>query len=444
MSKKMNVWSLSWPIYIEFFLRTCLGLINTYMLSYFSDDSVGAIGMSNRLVSMLIVLYNVVGFGTSILVSQYIGAGKKEEAKRISSVAFYLNLGFGLLVGLLFAFFAEHLLTLMRMPESLLSEGVTYLRIVGLFSFSQALMSTMSGSIKSHGYTKISMVIAVGMNVINMCGVYIALFSPFGLPYFGVTGVAISTAISQFIAAICMLMMVKVKLGFLPSLKDLKPLPKNIIKDLYRIGLPSAGEHFSYISSQIFVTAFIATLGKQAITTSVYVLNVTDFIRIFAYSIGVGTQILIGHQVGAGKYKEAYKTCFKSLRLGFMASVTLACTAVLFRHSIIDLFTNDPEIIALGGAVIITTLWIDSGRSFNSVIINSLKGAGDVKFPVVMGIISMWGISVTMAYFLGIHLGLGLVGIYIAYGCDEWFRGLSMLLRWRSKKWESKTFIVPA
>lgn len=83
---------------------------------------------------------------------------------------------------------------------------------------------------------------------------------------------------------------------------------------------------------------------------------------------------------------------------------------------------------------------LELGRTFNVVIINSLRGAGDTLFPVVMALISMWSIGVGLAYVLGVIFNLGLTGVWIAFTCDEWFRGLSMYGRWKKKKWMAKSF----
>jgi Na+-driven multidrug efflux pump len=58
-----------------------------------------------------------------------------------------------------------------------------------------------------------------------------------------------------------------------------------------------------------------------------------------------------------------------------------------------------------------------------------------------MGVISMWGISVPLAWYLGIYMDYGLIGIYIAFIVDEWLRGLIMFWRWRSRVWEQMSFV---
>ncbi|CAM5552206.1 hypothetical protein BSAF29S_05310 [Bacillus safensis subsp. safensis] len=72
------------------------------------------------------------------------------------------------------------------------------------------------------------------------------------------------------------------------------------------------------------------------------------------------------------------------------------------------------------------TIILEPGRSFNMVIINSLRAAGDAKFPVYMAIISMWGIGLPIAYLLGIQFEMGLIGVWISFIVDEWVRGIFM------------------
>lgn len=131
----------------------------------------------------------------------------------------------------------------------------------------------------------------------------------------------------------------------------------------------------------------------------------------------------------------------KSLRLAIIISFGTAVLFSLFSEKLMGIFTSNPDIIKVGSVLILLTILLEPGRSFNLVVINSLRAAGDVKFPVYMGILSMWGVSVTLSYVLGIHFGLGLAGIWIAFIADEWLRGLLMLWRWRSRVWVNKSFV---
>jgi Na+-driven multidrug efflux pump len=119
----------------------------------------------------------------------------------------------------------------------------------------------------------------------------------------------------------------------------------------------------------------------------------------------------------------------------------MAMIAAIFSHQLLSIFTDNKHIIQTGSILLICTILLEPGRAFNLIVISSLRAAGDVRFPVMMGIISMWGISIPIAFVLGIHFHLGLIGVWIGFIADEWLRGLFMLWRWRSRKWESASFV---
>ncbi|GAA0314509.1 MATE family efflux transporter [Bacillus carboniphilus] len=441
--RNMSLFALTWPIFIEIFLHMLMGNADTLMLSQYSDNSVAAVGVANQIVSLLIVMFGFVATGTAILVAQYLGADRDLDAGGVSVVSLFANLVFGAVLSLAILVFTTPILKMMDLPPELMDEASSYLKIVGGFGFVQALIMTAGAILRSHGFTRDAMYITIGMNILNVIGNYFFIFGPFGFPVLGVDGVAISTTVSRLIGfVVIIIVLVKRAPDALPFRKLTEPLRH--LKDLLKIGIPSAGEHLSYNGSQMLITYFITMLGTEALTTRVYATNIMMFIFLFAVAISQGTQIMIGHMIGAGKINEAYHRCLKSLKIAIVISLGMAVLGYLFSEPLLGIFTDNPTIIAVGSTLIMLTIILEPGRSFNLVVINSLRAAGDVKFPVYMGILSMWGVSVTLAYFLGITLGLGLVGVWIAFCADEWLRGIIMLFRWRSKVWVDKTFVRSA
>jgi Na+-driven multidrug efflux pump len=179
----------------------------------------------------------------------------------------------------------------------------------------------------------------------------------------------------------------------------------------------------------------------MALTTKVYVSNVGLFLFLFSAAIAMGTQILVGHLVGAKKWEEAYQRAFKSLRLAIVISVGVSLLFALMAPVIFSFFTKNDSVVQLASTIMLWGILLEPGRCFNLVIINSLKAAGDTKFPVLMGVISMWGISVPLAWYLGVYLDFGLIGIFWAFIVDEWLRGLIMIWRWRSRVWQRMSFV---
>lgn len=440
--KKLNLYQLTWPIFVEVFLIMLLGSVDIIMLGRFSDHAAGAVSASNQLINFVNWLFVIISGGGSVLVAQNIGANRRDEVQKVVVVALFVNLVMGFIISFAMLFFSNSLLALMGVTEDLMPYATTYTKIVGGMIFFQAMLNTISTTIRNHGFTKITMKVTIGMNLINVLGNAVSIFGFMGIPVLGVTGVAFSTIFSKFVAIIVMTFFLFRNIIPLSSLKIIFKFPIHILKSILKIGLPSAGENISFNFSNIVVTWIIFTyIGQEAYITRAYVMNIAAFALIFSMAIGQSTQIMVGQLVGARAFDEAYKTCLRNFKIGMLFSTSTGILLIVFGKFFMGFFTIDPTLIALGAAVLIVDGILEPGRTFNLVIINGLRGAGDVVFPVVFGIISGWGFRIGVGYLFGVVLGYGLVGIFIAFLLDEWLRGICMLLRWKSKKWVQKVLV---
>lgn len=440
--KKLSLFAISWPIFIELTLHMLMGNADTFMLSQYSDEAVAAVGVSNQILSVMIVMFGFIATGTSVLVAQFLGAKQEKQASQIAVVSIISNLVLGLIIGILLLFFSQSLLQLIGVSPSILAEATIYLQIVGLSLLAQSGIMTIGATLRSYRFTKDVMFVTIGMNILNVIGNYLFIFGPFGIPVLGVQGVALSTALSRTIGIIVMFLVLYKRVnGKLPFSNVFKRFPSFELKKILKIGIPSAGEHLSFNGSQLVITSFIVLLGTEALTTRVYAQNIGMFVLLFSIAIGQGTQIIIGHQIGAKQLDEAYKRCITSLQVAIGLATFVGFILFLSSEPIFQIFTENKDIVKTGSLLLLLTVLVEPGRAFNAVVINALRAAGDVNFPVMIGMISMWGVSVPIAYVLGIHLSYGLIGIWIAFIIDEWLRGILMLWRWRQGKWREMAFV---
>lgn len=433
--------SLAGPIFIETLLVMMLGAVDTFMLSRYSDNSVAAVGVVNQLMNLVFLLFEVISIGTSILCSQYIGAGRRDKVIQVVGISLIFNLLSGLAISLGLYFFADDLLHMMGLRPDLMSDGLPYMKIVGGFAFLQAISLSLSASLRSADKAKYPMYVSVLVNVLNIIGNYSLIFGKFGMPALGVEGAAISTSLCRF-ASVVMLFVILFK-KHIPSFpKELfLPFPWIELKNLLKIGIPSAGEHFSYSLSQVVITYFINMISNQALATRTYIVNIVMFTYIFALSIAQGGAILIGHLVGMKKINGAYAIGKRIMRLCTATSVTLSLMTAIFGKHIISMLTSDPWIISTGATILWVEILLENGRALNLFGVNSLRSAGDIYFPVLVGIVVMWGVQVVGSYILGISLGWGLVAMWVVFALDENIRGHIFLRRWNSFKWVGKSFL---
>ncbi|MCA0117517.1 MULTISPECIES: MATE family efflux transporter [Bacillus] len=435
-----SLFALTWPIFIEISLYMLMGSADTLMLSQYSDNSVAAVGVSNQLLNLLIVMFSFITTGTTIVIAQLLGASRKQEATQVAYVSLGTNFLISFVISLLMFVLAVPILHMMGLSSELMPDATVFLQIVGLLSFIQALIMTYSAILKSYGFTRDTMYVTIGMNLLNVAGNYLVIFGPFGFPVLGVMGVALSTSFARLIGLTAMILIVRHRIGLRFSFKRMFYIQRTHLKKLLKIGIPSAGEQLSYNGSQMIITLFITFMGTQALAAKVYTQNLMMFIMLFGAAISQGTQILIGRLIGAKEFDAAYRRCMKSLYWAIAISLLSSTALSLSSTHLLTFFTSNSEIIQIASLLLILTIVLEPGRSFNMVIINSLRAAGDAKFPVYMAMISMWGIGLPIAYLLGIQLEMGLIGVWISFIVDEWVRGIFMYRRWRSRVWTEYRF----
>lgn len=437
MEKKTTLFSLTWPILIEAFFFMLLGSVDIFMLSQYSDNSVGAVGVVNQIVSMSGLVFAIVTSGTAIICAQYIGAAKSNEEKnRLIGSALQVNAIMGIVMSFIMFVFAKQLLNFMNLDPKLMDDGMAYMTIVGGFVFVQAIENTFSAVLRSHGKTKICMVVTLVMNLINIVMNYCLIFGIGPIPSMGVRGAAISTTFSKCVALFVLgiIMFNTVVKDF--KIKDILMYHGLEIKKILSLGIPSAGETIAYNVARLMITRILTTIGTAAVIANSYISTITNYNYLFAVAIAQGTAIMIGWKIGAKKKEEAYKLCLNSFWKGLAVSMAITMCCIVFGKYILHWFTDDTTIIELGMTVFIIDIINEAGRCANLVIINGLRAAGDVKFPVCAGVFSMWGVGVLFAYIFGIVLGWGFPGVWLAMGLDEVVRGVIMYIRWKTKKWQ--------
>ncbi|MGN0500151.1 MAG: MATE family efflux transporter [Ruminococcus sp.] len=436
-----TVLSLALPIFFQALLGISLGYIDTIMLSNYSDIAVGAIGNANSILGFLNLAFNIISSATGVMVSQYLGAKQFEKMNRIYTVAIAFNLALSVVISLVVFLFSEPLLIIMQVPAEMIPQADMYMKIVGGTIFTQAVFNAFAQIFMSHGKTGLGMFVSLGMNIVNIIGNFCFLYGPLSFLGLGTEGVAISTCASRVFALIAAVFYFYRVIHGRLGIKYLRPFPVKILKELLRLGIPTAGENISYNFSQLVLQAFINTMGMVAINARIYANMMCTFTYMFAYSAAIATQIIVGHSVGANNYDFAYKRVMKTLKIGMAVSISIAVVNWLVSGFTFRAFTEDAAVVRLASEMMFIAIFLEIGRTTNIVVINSMKAAGDVKFPTILAIFSMWGISVLLAYALGIVLGMGLAGVWIGMACDEIFRGIVVFIRWKRGTWRGKRIV---
>ncbi len=431
-----SLFSISWPIFIDLGMHFATLMINMIMVGMVSVEAVAELTVGNQVFDLGLILFNFINIGVCVSCAQALGNGNRRMARRIVHMALGLNIVWGAIISMGVFFCSGIIVDLMQVPEEILESSHTYLMILSLSFLPEALCLCSAQILRAYECTRDSMYMAILINIITVIGNALFLFGLFGVPKLGVEGVAISTVIGRTVVVgfFIVLIVKRTKVRIIPRFMFV--IKKKILTHILNIGLPGAGENLSWHSQYMFMTAVIASLGAIPLATHGIYFQMCMILFLFSASIGMGTEILVAHYAGAMKLDLAYKQLMHSVKLGMLITACIAVTIPMFSGEMaIKMFTDSKAVLAMATPLFMLSVFMEPGRILNIIIINSLRAVGDTKFPVIMAVISMWCISVPLGCFLALYMDLGLLGVWIGFCTDEWLRGISMFIRWRSKAW---------
>lgn len=435
-----NLLALATPIFFEFLLVNIVGNVDIIMLGKYSTEAVAAVGGVKQLLIIQNVIFGFICIGTTILISQLLGAQEIQEVRGIVGAAILMNLLIAATLGGVYLLGHNYILRWIRLPGPLAEIGRVYFRLVGGLCIFQAMTLTFGAVMKAYGHTKEVFYINLGVHLLNILGNSIFIFGMFGMPILGVSGVGISTVTARGLGCFVAYRSMKRYCNFTFDVEGVRRVLIEKGRKILAIGVPTGGQYLCWSLAQLIILSFVNTMGSHTIEARTYLMLVASFIITFSLGLGQGTALQIGRLIGAGEKELVYRKCLRSTLIAFLIATFLSGVVVTNRLEILSLFKPGMEALNIAYGVFGWFFFLETGRVFNIIIIRSLHAAGDIRFPAVVGIISPLVVAVSLAWILGIALGYGLVGIWAANGIEEWIRGLTMFFRWKSRRWEDKEF----
>lgn len=432
-SAPTGLFRLAWPIFAEQLLHILTNVVATLMVSRISDAAVGGVGSAGQVIWMLMMAFGVLAVGASTVVTHHLGLQDAPGALRLAKVAVPSNLWIGAVFSLLLLPAAPWLLQGLQLPPGPYAHAVPYLQWMGGTLFLESMNFGLSAVLRAHGHTREVMLVMLGQNVVNAAGIALVVFQ---WDHLGTTGVALATVASRALACVALWWLARRVIGLRLRPRDLLGARWADLKRLLGFGVPAMLSNMSWFGAFMFITALSARMGEQTLAAQNYVMQVAGLVILFAISIGLGHEILLGRLVGAGRLDEARRQCLLHMKIGLGLALAVSALVALAGPALMAVFTDDPGIRRVGATLLAMGLLLETGRSFNLILGCALRACGDTRFALRVGLVSHWGVMALGGWWLGTRLGLGLPGVWLAFIADEWLRGLLMLHRWRRGRWE--------
>lgn len=441
---------LSGPAILEQFLICLASLIDTAMVGSIGAAATASVAINISTVWLINGCITALSVGFSFLVSHSVGESNPAKTESVVRQSITASLVLG-------GFLTAAVLSVHRIlpgflgaAPDVLPNAVTYLGIIGMGLIPQTLGVVLSAVLRSAGNTKIPLAANMTSNFLNVIGNFFLIYparqirlpilEDIAVPIWGaglgIGGAAISTSLSQVALAAMLLWHIYRS----PTAAQISPrgdyhFHKWTLRSLLHIGVPVLLERCTLCLGQISLTAIISGLGTIPLAAH-YLTNQTEgLLYLPAYGFSYTATTLIGQSLGAKNEKLAARFC-KNICIISTLVILAACFPVfLFSGGIIRLFTNDPQVAALGTQTLQIAAATELFFSFSVVASGICRGAGDVRFPLGVSLIGMWGFRNGLVWIAVNPLRLGIAGVWMAIAVDCFVRSLLFLYRFFSGKW---------
>ena len=429
--------NITWPAFIELVMSTLFGMVDMIMVGRLSPAAIAAVGLTNQPFFLLLAIFAAVNVGTTTLVAWNYGAGSMEKAKSVIRQVLMVNLVLGIIMSCIGFVFLRQVVTFMGANADTIENATVYFQIISSGLVFQAAATAVTASLRGAGETKLPMLYNLGANLFNVFGNYVLIYGKLGFPEWGVAGAAASTTFSRFLSCAIGLYIIfnKKSIMSIPFRGSFKP-NMEIIKQVFKIGIPAAIEQFVLQSGLMMFARTVSSLGTIEFAAHQIGININGLTFAPSMAFGVAATTLVGQSLGAGDEAKAQRYANIIHHIAIFTACFMGVVFLIFSHPMARLYTDKGDVAAMSGTVLKIVALAQPGMSTQLSLAGALRGAGDTRYPLYASAFGIWVFRVAVAHVFVAIFKWGLIGAWAALVLDQYTRAAIVYLRFRSGKWK--------
>lgn len=423
------------PLIIEQILIMAVGVADTVMVSYAGEVAISGVGLVDMFNNLIITVLAAIDAGGAIIVSQYIGNKDRKNANKASSQLLTITIVIATVIMLGCLVFHRILLSTFfgAIEMDVMKAATTYFLISAISFPFLGVYNSAAALYRSMEKTRTTMYVSILMNIINVVGNYIGVF----ILHAGVAGVAVPTLISRIVAAIIMfaLSLNSSNLVYV-KIKNVFAWNQEMISRILKIAVPNGIENGLFTLGRVLVTSIVALFGTSQIAANSVAGSIDQIAVVVVNAINLGIVVVVGQCIGANDYEQAKYYIKKLMKISYIVTGIIGSAVILLLPWILNLYSLSSEARNLTFILVIMhNIMATALHPTAFVLPNGLRAAGDVKFSMVVGIVSMILFRLGVAVLFGIIFNLGIIGVWIAMGSDWLCRSVCFVIRFIKGKW---------
>lgn len=434
---------LSLPAMVAQISSVAMQIIDAAMLGHLGTKESATVGLVSTTIWLFGGLCSAFAAGFSVQVAHHVGANDLPGARNvirqgiISAIIFSTVL---MIIGLSIAPFLPHWLG----ADAEICHGATeYFSIVAIALPILITNTLAAGSLRCSGNVKVPSFLNASMCMLDVVLNYILIF----IFDMGTKGAALGTLFAYLITMFAMLYFLikrdnqlRFSLDEMATAIHWKP-KKDILMKALKIGSPISLERGVMCGAQIAITSIIAPLGPVAIAANTFGINIESLCYMPGYGISEAATTLVGQSLGAHRHDLMRSFSWLSMTMGMAIMAIMGIIMGVFAPEMMNIVTNDPEVISLGTTVLRIEAWAEPMFAASIVAYGAFVGSGKTLIPSIVNLSSIWIVRLSLAIILAPTLGL--VGVWIAMAVELTVRGIAFIIMLRQRGWTKEKTLSP-
>ena len=429
------------PLILEQLFAVTIGMADTMMVAGCGEAAVSGISVVDAINFLFITCFSALATGGAVICSQYLGKKESYNASRAAKQLMYVCLLFGVVFSVVIGLFHTPILRLVygHLEPDVMESAVIYFVITGFSLPFLALYQAGAAIFRTMGNSKISLYASLLMNIINVGGNAVLILG-FRL---SVTGAAVATLASRVVGAALLLRLV-VNPSLPVYVSDIfhPMLDRRTVGSILKVAVPSGLENSMFQVGKLLTQAVITGFGTAAISANAVAGTITNLVYVCGTGVGLSLITVVGQCVGARQFEQARRYTARLLFFAVGCTVTVGSILFFTAPLILSFFSISAE--ASADAILLIRSCVVAAAFMHEtafVLPNALRAAGDVRFTMLVSVISMWTTRVLLSYVFAYGLGLGVLSVWLAMYTDWLVRSLLFLFRFYSGKWKNRNLV---
>jgi MATE family multidrug resistance protein len=432
-----EVWHLAYPAVLTMISQTVMSFTDAIMVGRLGPSELAGVGLAGTLTWGLYSFFNGLVNGVNTFVAQDYGAKRFKHIGTVTWQGMYFALFSGVLL-LILSGYSSTLFRLMGPAADVQAVGSSYLRIRMSGGVFIVIWMCMSAFLRGLGDTRTPLKITVAANLINIFGDYVLIFGKFGFPRLGTEGAAVATVFANGVgAAVFFMIFLSSRNAADFNTRAAWRLSLKSMKRLFAVGAPIGLQWFLDMGSFIVFSALIGRIGTMQLAASEATIRLMSMSFMPVFGVSIAATTLVGQYIGSEEMHYAVKSGKSALKLGFLYTIFIAFVFLVLPDKLVALINSDPDVVRTGTSVLRMVAVFQIFDGLGIVSNGCLRGAGDTRWAMFIGIGYAWCLFVPLAYVGGFVLKGGAIGAWAGATIYIIALGLTFFFRFRSGKWQS-------